>query len=240
MWKNPKMVGFTALTAVLYAALIFPFQQFTIFGGHADFGRVGVGFPLAFSFLFGPAAAWGAAIANIARDVATSRLDAASFFGFIGNFLIGYLPYRLWNAVTKQKPDLRSPKKITLFVGIALLACTMCGLIIGWGLYWLGFTRFMPTALIIAITNSLWAIVLGSIVLALTYGIVSKRKMLYTDLLNIQQQTASWKRSKTLALLTFVVSTMLCFGLGAFLVVDPFVLLAFVGVSVVAIAIVCS
>ena len=61
MWKNPKMIAFTMLTAVLYAALIFPFQQFTIFGGHADFGRVGIGIPVAFSFLFGPAAAWGAA-----------------------------------------------------------------------------------------------------------------------------------------------------------------------------------
>ena len=65
MWKRPKMVKYVLLTAGLYFAALYPFQALTFFEGYADFGRVGVGIPIAFSFFFGPAAAWGAAIGNI-------------------------------------------------------------------------------------------------------------------------------------------------------------------------------
>jgi len=183
MWKNPKMILFVLLTAVLYEVIIFPTQGFTLFGGYADFGRLGVGIPVAFSFLFGPAAAWGAAIGNIIRDIVTNNLDASSFFGFFGNFLLGYIPYKLWNLITTEKPDLRSVKKVAIFVTVTVVACSVCGVLIASGLYWLGFTPFMPTAAIIALTNAIWGVLFGSIVLALSYQYVRKHKLLYTDLL---------------------------------------------------------
>jgi energy-coupling factor transport system substrate-specific component len=184
MWKNPKMIAFTLLTAILYVALIFPTLQLTIFNGHADFGRVGVGIPVAFSFLFGPAAAWGAAIGNIFRDIITGGIDWASIPGFIGNFLIGYLPYKTWSLITAEKPNLRSAKKVGLFVGTAVLPCILCGVIIGSGLDVLGVAPFIPTGPLIALSNSLWAVLLGSIVLAAAYPYLSKHKLLYTDVLN--------------------------------------------------------
>ena len=233
------MIAFTALTAVLYPALIFPFQQFTIFGGHADFGRVGMGIPVAFSFLFGPAAAWGAAFGNVIRDVATSGLDVSSVFGFVGNFFIGYIPYKLWSVITSEKPDLRSLKKFGLFVGTSLVACAVCGLIVGWALFWLGYAPFMPTAMLIALTDAVWAIALGSIVLALSYNLVSNSKLLYTDLLRIAPKKPSWNATQTIAILTFAVCTILCFAVGALFSVDPFVLAPLVVFSVVAAALAC-
>lgn len=95
MWKNPKMIAYALFTAVLYPAVMYPFLQFSFFGANADYLRVGVSIPVAFSFLFGPAAAWGAAFGNVIYDVFTNSVNAASFFGFIGNFLIAYLPYKL-------------------------------------------------------------------------------------------------------------------------------------------------
>jgi energy-coupling factor transport system substrate-specific component len=237
MWKNPKMIGFTILTALLYAALIFPFQQFTIFGGHADFGRLGIGVPVAFSFLFGPAAAWGAAFGNVIRDVATSRLDYASFFGFFGNLIVGYVPYKLWSAITSEKPDLKSIKKIGLFIGISLLVCGVCGAVIGWGLFWLGYTPFMPTAFLIALADAVWAIVLGSILLALTYSAVSKRKMLYTDILNLPQPTTSLNKTRSIAILTVSITIIGCFALSVIFNVDALLLLPFVAASVIATAV---
>jgi energy-coupling factor transport system substrate-specific component len=133
MWKKPKMIALTLFTAALYVGSLFPLRGFTMFGGYADFGRVGVGIPVAFSFLFGPAAAWGAAIGNVLRDIAQNQVDPSSFFGFIGNFVLGYVPYKIWNTCTKEKPDLRSLKKAALYMGIALLACILCGLVIGGG-----------------------------------------------------------------------------------------------------------
>lgn len=136
--------------------------------------------------MFGPATAWGAAIGNLIRDIVELHLDAASFFGFVGNFIIGYVPYKLWNVFTSEKPDLRNVKKLLLFMGVGVMACVLCGLIIGGGLFWLGFTPFIPTAAIIALTNALWAVIAGSILLALTYNFVSKRRLLYTDILKTE------------------------------------------------------
>jgi energy-coupling factor transport system substrate-specific component len=194
MWKNPKMVAFTVLTALLYFVLIYPFQQFTVFEGNGDYLRVGIGIPMAFSFLFGPAAAWGAAIGNVIYDASTQSLSTISIFGFIGNFLIAYIPYKLWNALTSKKPDLRSAKKALLFAALAVLACWVCGLVIGLGLFWLGIAPFMPTAAVIALTDALWAVVLGSIVLALSYPYLSKRRMLYTDILNKNKAEPSQRK----------------------------------------------
>lgn len=239
MWKSPKMIAFTLLTAGLYATLIFPFHQYTLFGGHADFGRLGIGIPVAFSFMFGPATAWGAAIGNVIRDAATSKLNVASIFGFVGNFFIGYVPYKLWSVITTEKPDLKSLKKLGLFAGATVFACCICGVIVGWGLYWLGWAPFMPTALLVVLTDALWAIVVGSVLLALTYGYISKRKLLYTDVLNISQTRDSWSKTRSVAIFAFAVSAVLCFILGLDVNVSPLVLLPIVAVSLVAISVAC-
>ncbi len=237
MWKNPKMVAFTALTAVLYFALIYPFQQFNIFQGSGDYLRVGIGILTAFSLLFGPAAAWGAGIGNIIYDVSTGGLTTISIFGFVVNFLIAYLPYKLWNNLTAEKPDLRSAKKIGLFSGLAVFACVVCGLVLGWGLLWLGLAPFMPTAAIIAFTDALWAVVLGAALLATFYGFVAKQKLLYTDLLNTQQAQPRQIKTRALALIAFFVIATVCFAAGALFTVNPFVLLALVASSLVASAV---
>lgn len=220
------MVAYVALTAVLYAALVLPFMKFSIFGGHGDFGRLGVGVIAAFSLLFGPAAAWGAAIGSTIRDALTSGLDAVTIFGFVANFLLGYVPYKLWTALTNAKPDLRSLKKIALFTGVNLAASAVCGLVVGWALYWLSPpVPFMPTALIIAVSDALWAVLLGSIILALSYGQLNKSRLLYTTVIRCTEKTPKSTKARALALLAFIVCVVLCFVVGAYSVVDPFVLL---------------
>jgi energy-coupling factor transport system substrate-specific component len=231
MWKKPKMVALVLLTAVLYVGSLFPFRGFTMFGGYADFGRFGVGIPVAFSFLFGPAAAWGAAIGNILHDVAQNQVDPSSFFGFVGNFVLGYVPYKVWITCTKQKPDLRSLKKVALYVGIVLLACVLCGLVIGWGLYWLGYTPFMPTTAIIALTNALWAVTVGAVVLAVSYHCVAKHNLLYTDLLDKQKAKQNRTTNQKIALAVLVTGIVSCFLVGQFLSVDSLVLLPLVLVT---------
>ncbi len=240
MWKKPKMIAYMLLTAVLYPALLYPFQQYSFFSASADYLRVGVGIPAAFSFLFGPAAAWGTAFGNLIFDATTgSGLNVMSIFGFIGNFLIGYIPYKLWSALTTEKPDLRSPKKVALFVGLSALACTLCGLVIAWGLLYLYSLPFIMMTFTIAATDALWAIVLGSIILAASYGFVSRRRLLYTDVLGIAAKS-SWSKPKNVAILVFAVSTILCFVIPVLFSVEAVVLLPFVVVSVIAVVATCK
>ncbi len=217
------MIVFTALTALLYPALILPFQDLTLLG-HADFFRVGIGIPAAFSFLFGPAAAWGSAIGNVVYDATSSGLSYMSIYGFVGNFVIGYFPYKLWSAVTSEQPDLKTPRKLALFAGITLVPCVICGLIIDWGLLWLHQIPFMPTAAIIALTDACWAIAIGAVVLALSHGWVSKHKLTYQDLLHMPPAKPAWNTRRTVALAIFAVLAGACFAIGQFIVVGPFVI----------------
>jgi energy-coupling factor transport system substrate-specific component len=232
MWRHPKMIAFVVLTAILYVASLYPLQGLTLFGGYTDFGRIGVAVPVAFSFLFGPAAAWGAAIGNVLTDVAVQHVDVSSIFGFAGNLLLGYIPYKLWSTVTADEPDLRSLRKLSLFIGLAVLACAICGLVIGWGLYWLGLTSFMPTSAIIAVTNALWATTAGSILLAVTYKFFSKRKLIYSNILNINQPQVKWTKTHILSTMVLIVSIACCFLVGAAFEVDPIGLLPLVALSV--------
>ncbi len=233
MWKNPKMVAYAALTAIIYPAVMYPFLQYSFFGANADYLRVGVAVPAAFSFLFGPAAAFGAAFGNVIYDAFTNSLNAASYFGFIGNFFVAYIPYKLWTAFTDQKPDMRSPKKVLLFMGLAALSCSLTGLSIGWGLFYLyaEFCPFVMTTTTIFATDALWAVILGPVLLALTYGFFSKRKLLYTDLMNLHPK-ANWSKNKTAAMAVFAVSTVLCFTVPLLFSFDVWILLQFVLVSV--------
>lgn len=235
MWKSKKMIAIMALTAVLYAVLVIPFQV-KIFGGHGDFGRVGIGVVSAFSLLFGPAAAWGAAIGAIIRDAATSGLDIVTPLGFIANFLLGYIPYKLWNALSSAKPDLRNLKKIGLFIGVNLVACAVCGVVIASALYWLNVPAvpFMPTSLIIAVSDAVWAVLLGSVILALSYRPVEVRRLHYGDVLGLPQKLPQWTKKRTAAVAVFAVCTALCF-LSALTPIDPLILLLPAALSVVAI-----
>ena len=240
MWTKPKMVAFTALTALLYAGLIYPVTQFNFFSGNADFLRFGTGIPMAFSFLFGPAAAWGTAIGNVLYDAATTGIRPISVFGFFANFLLAYIPYKLWSRLTVKKPDLRSIQKVGLFVGLAAITCGLVGLVIGWGLYWLTPFTFSMTAFVIAWSDALWAVILGSIILALSYYPISRHRLLYTDILNMKQPDPQVGTLRKAALIVLIISMILCFAIGTFTTINVYLLLPFAAVSVVAAALACK
>ncbi len=235
MWKKPQMVAYAVFIALLYPAVMYPFLQYSFFGANADYLRVGVAIPAAFSFLFGPAAAFGAAFGNVIYDVFTNSLNAASYFGFIGNFLIAYIPYKLWKALTTQKPDMRSAKKVLLFMGLAALSCSICGLVIGWGLFYLygTFCPFVMTTATIFASDALWAVLLGPVILVLSYGFFSRRKLLYTDIMFIRSNSR-WNKARSLAIFIFVISTLSCFVVAAFFTVNVWLLLPFVVLSLAA------
>jgi energy-coupling factor transport system substrate-specific component len=239
MWAKPKMIAFTALTAILYFALIYPFTEFNLFAGEADFLRVGTCIPLAFGFIFGPAAAWGTAFGNVIYDASTAGIRPISAFGFVANFLMAYLPYMLWSKITTQKPDLRSVKKVGLYMGLTVMACAVVGIIIGWGLYWLYDLPFSHTAFAIAWGDALWAVLLGSVLLAVLYNPLSARKLLYTDILNLQLKPLVTK-TRLAAIALFAITAFLCFAVGTFLNLSLLALLPFALVPVLAILLACK
>src|ERR1700752_2165596 len=102
MWQDTRMVVFTAIAAALYAAILIPFKVLPIIPGVTEF-RPANAVPIICSFLFGPAAAWGSAIGNIIGDF-FGGIGPGDLFGFIGNFLYGYIPYKTWELISSRDP----------------------------------------------------------------------------------------------------------------------------------------
>src|ERR1043166_9883701 len=132
MWGNTRMVVLTAMSASLYAAILIPFKVLPIIPGVTEF-RPANAVPVVCSFLFGPAGAWGAAIGNVIGDF-FGGIGPGDLFGFAGNFLYGWIPYKAWEALTDSDPLPRTPTAWLAFVGVVLLASGACALTIGWGI----------------------------------------------------------------------------------------------------------
>jgi energy-coupling factor transport system substrate-specific component len=130
MWKNTRMIVLMAVTAALYAAVLIPFKvALPLIPGFTEVRPANV-IPIICSLMFGPAAAWGAAIGNTIGDF-FGTLGLGTFFGFIGNFLYGYIPYKMWQAFGKGEPIFGSRRSATRAWTIALAASVVIGLVVG-------------------------------------------------------------------------------------------------------------
>jgi len=207
------MVVLTAITAALYAAVLIPFKPITIIPGITEL-RPGVVVPMICSFFFGPAAAWGAGIGNVIGDVFGAMFGPASSFGFIGNVLLAFLPYKLWMAFTDSEPIPRNLRLIVLYMFVVLVASAACALTCGAGVEFFGFFPFVSVAVIIVVNNFLCAAVLGPILLPVLYPRVKRLGLLYRDVMH-----GEIRRGKLYPLGVVIVTASVCCGLvgGAYL-----------------------
>ncbi len=118
-------------------------------------------------------------------------MGVGSIFGFIGNFFLGYIPYKMWGAcfglVSKAKMDqnTNSGKKLAAFEIVSLTSSAACGIIIAW---WLDLTKIVPFAFLsitITLNNFLAACVLGPILLLLLYPRVKRWGLIWTDIMKV-------------------------------------------------------
>jgi len=129
MWKSTRMIVLTAVIAAIYAAVLIPFKiAIPLIPGFTEV-RPGNVIPLICSLMFGPAAAWGAAIGNTIGDF-FGTLGLGTIFGFFGNFLLGYIPYRMWRAFSKEEPITESRRSTAKAAIIALVAGAVIALIL--------------------------------------------------------------------------------------------------------------
>ena len=121
MWHHSKMTILVSITAGLYAALLIPFKIFQILPGITEI-RPATCIPIVCSLFFGPAAAWGAAVGNLIGDFA-GQFGPGSPFGLIGNFLYGFIPYRIWRLFKKgSSKKISSIKDIFLVIFIIIVS----------------------------------------------------------------------------------------------------------------------
>ena len=162
-------------------AVLIPFMVVPIIPGVTHF-RPANALPVVCSFLFGPAAAWGAAIGNLVGDF-FAGLGPGDLFGFIGNFLYALAPYRLWRACGTGDPVPKTLGAWVLFVAVVATAAGLCASTVGFGLQVLGFVPFAVLANVVAVNNLVTALVLGPLLLAVLYPRVRRVRLLYADVM---------------------------------------------------------
>jgi len=201
MWKNTRMIILVALSASIYAAFLIVFKGgIPIVPGITEVRPANV-FPPVFSLLFGPAGAWGSAIGNLIGDLFGGSLGIGSIFGFVGNFFLGFIPYKMWGSVfglvkeDDMAPTMNSAKKIAAFEIVALVASAACGLIIAWYLDIAAIVPFAFLSVTITVNNFAAAVVLGPILLGLLYPRVKRWGLVWTDVMDVEDVSVGKARN---------------------------------------------
>ena len=243
MWRHTQMVVLVALSAAIYAAVLIPFQGFPIVPGYITL-RPANAFPVVFGLLFGPAGAWGAAIGNLIGDF-FGTLSLGSVGGFVGNFFLALLPYKMWSVFFRRDENMEenvdSGKKFGVYILLVLLTSAVCAVIISWWVDLLGLAPFAVFFALIFFNNAVMAGVLGPILLLALYPRVKRWGLLWTEIIEPEDASAS-RLQRTGAILVWVgaigsvvvglilgLSQQAPGGLGIGLGLIPFLLLILVG-----------
>ena len=212
MWRETRMIMLVAVVAASYAALLILFAGFVIVPGITSI-RPANAVPVVLGLVFGPAAAWGAAVGNLINDVFTGQLSPASAFGFVGNFFYGLLGYKLWGNLgplsSGLEPDFRERpgRQLLEFAVVGLAAAAACAAIIGWGLEMLGLFPFSVLGTIVFLNGAIAILVLGPPLLYLLYPRLEALGLCYPDLLYEEElPAASGTRAQVAAFGLVVVS----------------------------------
>ena len=185
VWHDTRLLVLSAQIAAIYAAVLIPFKVgIPIIPGFVELRPANV-IPIVSSLLFGPAAAWGAGIGNVIGDC-FGTLGPASLFGFLGNFLYGYVPYLLWGNLgwlsSGREPMVRSWRQGVEYVIVCVAASMVCAATIGWGVELLGLLPFWLLFPAIFLNNLVMAMLLGPPLLLFLYPRVKQWNLYYGDL----------------------------------------------------------
>lgn len=185
MWGNTRMVVLTAITAALYAAILIPFKIVPLIPGVTEV-RPANAIPIVCSLLFGPAAAWGAAIGNLIGDF-FGGFGPGDLFGFVGNFLYGLVPYKLWSALGDDHAVPRAaPIWWGRFVLVVTVASVLCATTIGWGQNLLGFHPFSVLGPVVLFNNLVAGLLLAPLLLQALSPRVTGARLEYHSVLDVQ------------------------------------------------------
>ncbi len=215
-WQNTRMIVLIGLCAALYTAVLFAFKWLPIVPGLTEI-RPGASLPIVFSIFFGPAAAWGSAFGNIIGDLMGGTIGPGSLFGIPGNFLYGYIPYRVARAFGANSSNLITPKKIPVFILIVILASAICATIISLGVNWLGLVPFDLLEHAILLNNILMSFILAPLLIRGLDKRIRQMKLSYEQLLESDQISKPlFGIAGSLMLLVLVILVYACMMVPAF------------------------
>lgn len=183
MWKNTRMIILVAVCAAIYGAALIAFKTaIPLIPGITEV-RVANIFPMVFGLLFGPSGAWGTAIGNLIGDIFGGTLGPGSIAGFIGNFMLGYLPYAMWTklfpfAIKTHQWESNKWSNWINYIIIAFISSASCAVIISTVVDALGIVPYAILSKIITLNDTI-ASWIGLILFVSVYGIIKDQLGLF-------------------------------------------------------------
>jgi energy-coupling factor transport system substrate-specific component len=177
------MIILVAVCAAIYSAALIAFKTaIPLIPGITEV-RVANIFPMVFGLLFGPAGAWGTAIGNLIGDTFGGTLGPSSIAGFIGNFLLGYLPYTLWTTLipfTEKSREWKpgSWRSWINYILIAFISSAACAMVISIVVDALGIVPYPVLTKIITL-NDTFASWIGVILLISVFDVTKQQLGLF-------------------------------------------------------------
>jgi len=215
MWSNTRMVVLTAVSAALYVALLIPFKFIPVIPGLAEL-RPAAAIPPACSLLFGPAGAFGAAFGNLIADF-FGTLGPGSLFGFIGNFLFGYIPYKVFRALGADNFQWKMPLRNWIALELAIaLGGTACAVVIGFGLDLTGIAPFKLLANWISFNNLVFGLTLGPVILLSVFDYIKDAGLFHLELMPQKQRTPARKILSIIGVILILAGVAASLTLGNF------------------------
>ncbi len=218
VWTDTRSIVVVAVVAALYAALRLPFAAFQIIPTFTEIRPGAVVPPLA-GVLFGPPAAWGAAIGNTIGDVFAGMISLGTVGGFVGNFLLAYVPYRMWSRNLRRHAGgepLRPAATVPSLMVVGVVGALVCAAAIGWFVDAMGLLPLLPLALAILFNNA----VVGVVLLPVLYPLILPRARRLRMLASPPEESAASRIRSMLGLYmtvagaAAVVATAVCFYRG--------------------------
>lgn len=201
MWRHTKMVVLVALCAAMYAALLIPFQSIPLIPGHVSL-RVANILPVAFGLLFGPAGAFGCAIGNLIGDF-FGTLSPGAIGGFVANFMLAFLSYKLWSALSPAKDltiRLNSWGQMARYeINVFLQTCSITLILTFWVSLLLGLVPPQFYFIAVLAGSFIPAAVVTPFIIRIIYPRLRKWGLLWTDIM-APEEVSSGKGTQKIGL----------------------------------------
>jgi energy-coupling factor transport system substrate-specific component len=177
VWTERKGLTGIAVTAILYALFLIPFNQ--IHGEIAGISlRPAAALPVVCGILWGPAAAWGLGIGNVAGDLFGSW-SPMSIFGFLINFLYPYLSYLLWHRLMKGHEIRMDRHSLACFLIVSFTVTLACMFLLA-ASGTVFFNRPFESKFISYFGNAIiWAMAVGPVLFRLTLEPAFRNGLMY-------------------------------------------------------------
>lgn len=152
--RMPSPLSIFAIVTIMFTILSVSINVMKFAGGLSQIRPVNA-IPAPVGLVFGPVGAVACALGNLLGDLPNLSIYGGTIaLGVVGNFMLAFIPYKVWRAVDGDSVSVHRWRQIGLFIWSAALSCMFCALLLGFGLETV-FGQYYPELISVTFFNNL-------------------------------------------------------------------------------------